>query len=132
MTTQKHVLIIDDDPILAEMLKAYFYERGNKKCVVAHNGLSAIEIFDQAPEAVELITCDLNMPDCDGIEFLDMLKDRSCDVPIIIITAATKFISRSAAKLAEAHGLNFLGVINKPVRFQTLDSALAKMVFGES
>lgn len=125
MNVSKHVLIMDDDPISVEVLKSYFEGKGAKNFVVATDGKQAIGYVDKLQDEIGLITCDLNMPDCDGIEFMQLLKDRQSKAAIVIVTSAADFVAKSANLLANAHGLNYLGLIKKPIQPKELDTAIA-------
>ena len=124
--TNDHILIIDDDPILTEVLRAHFARLGGANCITAKNGAEAAAYLDQLGEQIKFITCDLNMPECDGIEFFSELKKRSSETPVLIVTSAIEVVSKSAQKIADAYGLNCLGVIRKPVRVDELERILER------
>lgn len=125
MTDADHILIIDDDLILVEMLAAFFRQNGMNNCLAASNGVIAQQHLDQFGTAIKLITCDLNMPDCDGVEFLTHLQNINCSAPVLLITSASDAVAKSASTLASAYGLNFLGVLKKPIEFDQLTEIIA-------
>lgn len=123
------VLIVDDDPVLTEVLQAHFENFGVPNCVVAKNGAEATAYIDQIGAQLKLITCDLNMPECDGIEFFSELRKRDNKTPVVIVTSAIDVVSKSAEKIADAYGLNCLGIVRKPIRVNELEHVLSRVRF---
>jgi DNA-binding response OmpR family regulator len=80
MTT---ILIIEDEPSLARILKSYL-EREGFSILTASRGDTGYELG--MTEKVDLILLDLNLPGMDGMEVArGVLKEK--DIPIIMITA---------------------------------------------
>ncbi len=82
-TKIKSVLIIDDEPLITELLTSIL-ERINLKCKVATFGRAGLELFDQ--EFFDLVITDLGMPDISGWDVSKAVKQKRPDVPVIIIT----------------------------------------------
>jgi two-component system alkaline phosphatase synthesis response regulator PhoP len=76
------LLVVDDEPKIAEVLKLYL-EREGFQVVSAANGKQAIEKATTIVPA--LIILDLNLPDMDGLEVCRAIRKHS-DVPIIMLT----------------------------------------------
>ena len=78
----RRVLVVDDDPdirlLLEELLRGAGYE-----VETAEDGRAALRTFHASP--TDLIVLDLSMPDLDGFETLDRIRDLS-DVPVILST----------------------------------------------
>lgn len=117
--TYARVLAVDDDPILLQVLTAFFAQHG----ITAHNGAAAIELINERDD-INLIVTDLQMPDTDGIEFLEHLKQIACPVPIVVISSAGQTMILSAEALAKAYQLNFIGALPKPIKFHELAKML--------
>jgi DNA-binding response OmpR family regulator len=80
------ILIVDDEPKIADTLKAYF-EAGGYTAVSAANGVDALALHkDFQPDAVVL---DLMLPDISGEQVCILLRAES-DVPIIMLTAKSQ------------------------------------------
>lgn len=78
----KTILIVDDEADLSAMLKRYF-ELNGYNVMVAENGTQAIEKAGKQPD---LIILDINMPDIDGLEVCQRIRDFvAC--PILFLTA---------------------------------------------
>lgn len=119
------VLIVDDDPITRQLLEAFARGAGALVTLQAENGSDAARLLKEQDRPFDLIFCDLEMPEMDGIEFLNHLKSISFQGAIAIISGAHRSVVESAAKLASLHGLNFLGRVKKPPTKAALDALLS-------
>ena len=113
------VLVIDDDPIYFEVATALLRSTGAAQVTPAPDGKQARRELDENGP-FDLLLLDLNMPDYDGVEFLEYLRTISFSAPIIICSAAHASVLESAAHLAKAYGLNIAAVIEKPLTLQKL------------
>jgi DNA-binding response OmpR family regulator len=80
------VLIVEDEPGLAEVL-ALHLEASGYSAVVAHDGLQALYEMDRSPPQVVLL--DLHLPQVSGFRLIQLLKQRvdARRPPVIVITA---------------------------------------------
>lgn len=77
------VLVVDDEPRIADLVRDYLDQVGFS-VIVAGDGPSALESFNRhRPDAVIL---DLGLPGMDGLDVVRRLRAQS-DVPIVILTA---------------------------------------------
>ncbi len=79
----KRILVVDDEVRYQRLLDANLRTDGHD-VVTASNGLEAVEIFSSQP--VDLILLDVMMPEMDGFETCQRIREYS-NVPIIILTA---------------------------------------------
>jgi PAS domain S-box-containing protein len=82
------VLVVEDDEH-TRMLYARTLEKAGWTVLQAENGRVALERMADARPALVLL--DLMMPEMDGFEFLDVLRqdDGRRDIPVVVITART-------------------------------------------
>lgn len=125
MSLYHTVLIVDDDPITRQLLKAYAQGAGAQITLQAENGTAATRALRDHPQPIDLIFCDLEMPEMDGIEFINFLHSVSFQGAIGIVSGAHRSIVESATKLASLHGLNVLGRVRKPPTKAALDQLIA-------
>jgi two-component system, OmpR family, response regulator BaeR len=85
-----HVLVVEDDPKLAQLLLDYLHADGLHARSVA-DGLLAVQQVRQAPPAA--IILDLMLPGLDGIGVCREVRQFS-DVPIIMLTARVDEVDR--------------------------------------
>lgn len=82
MTKQK-ILIIDDDVDICMLLKRFF-ERHGYDVKIAFKGLEGIDIVKN--DKIDLVLTDFRLPDKDGLEMIDAIKEVNDILPIIVIT----------------------------------------------
>ncbi len=83
-STPKTLLIADDEPNIRRVLQAIFVKDGYE-VQVAENGVKALEWAAQHP--VSLLITDLIMPDMNGVELIQKIKQKHPDSVAIVITA---------------------------------------------
>ena len=95
--TPLRVLVVDDEPNIAELLRmALRYEGWEVE--VAHSGSKAVSTAkSQRPDAVVL---DMMLPDFDGMEVLRRLRGDQSDVPVLFLTARDAVEDRVAGLTA--------------------------------
>jgi two-component system alkaline phosphatase synthesis response regulator PhoP len=79
----KHILVVDDEPRIAEIARDYL-ERAGFTVTMAGNGADALTIA--RTRHPDLIVLDLGLPHVDGLDVTRTLRKQS-NVPIIMLTA---------------------------------------------
>ena len=79
----KHILVVDDEPKIAEICRDYL-ERAGFNVLIASNGADALTLARS--KQPDLIVLDLGLPKMDGLDVTRALRKRS-SVPIIMLTA---------------------------------------------
>jgi len=79
----KHILVVDDEPRIAEIARDYL-QRAGYSVTVAGNGTDALAIA--RTRHPDLIVLDLGLPHVDGLDVTRALRKQS-NVPIIMLTA---------------------------------------------
>lgn len=124
-------LVVDDSRSILDYFNIVLEGMGILNVFTAINGKKALEILDHI-EDIELILCDINMPEMDGIEVLRHLSERNYRGKIILISGEHKRVIDSTARLAGAYQLNIIGALSKPVTMKQLHSLLAHTEFQNS
>jgi two-component system, OmpR family, alkaline phosphatase synthesis response regulator PhoP len=84
------ILIVEDDPDIAQIVKTYL-EKDGFQVEVALNGLTGLErALDLKPA---LIVLDWMLPGLDGIRFIERLQ-KTQKTPVIMLTAKTEEVDR--------------------------------------
>jgi len=78
-----HILFVDDEAALCEMLSLYFREMG-VEVTAAATPRQARDLIDETP--FQAIILDLNLAGEDGLEVLRFAKSKTPQVPVIIFT----------------------------------------------
>jgi DNA-binding NtrC family response regulator len=112
----RRVLIVDDEPLIRETLSEYLGQEGFAVTCCA-NGREAL---DQAAEQEhQIVLCDVQLPDTEGLELLDRLLQISPESSVLLITAYATVESAIQAFQRGAHDY-----LMKPL---LLDEVLAKI-----
>lgn len=86
----ERILLVEDDPRLAEMLLEYLGQAGFG-VTVASLGATALERLNDAD--YDAVVLDLMLPDMDGLEVCRRLRAQ-CDTPVLMLTARGNAIDR--------------------------------------
>ena len=90
MSDQAHVLVVDDEPELREMVEEYLSKQGFK-VTTAGNGVAMRDIVAEQP--VDLVLLDVRMPGEDGLSLARFLREHY-PVGIIMLTAMGEVVDR--------------------------------------
>lgn len=81
----KTLLIVDDEPNIRRVLTAVF-EKAGYRVLTAENGRKALDVVSSEPD-VNVMICDLIMPDLNGVEVLKSAKEINPQLSVVMITA---------------------------------------------
>ncbi len=116
--TSKNILVVDDDDLVLKTLKTFITSFGYN-CVVASDGLEAVEILMNTK--CDLVLSDVLMPNMDGLELLEYVRKNYQDTDVII---ATGFSDRASyADVIQAGAIDF---VKKPIDQAELEAKLAR------
>ncbi len=82
---RSRILIVDDDPLVQDVLSAIFSHSGQYEAEFAADGLEAINRL--SVEDAHLVVTDLVMPGANGIEVLKYAARGNPDIAVVILTA---------------------------------------------
>jgi EAL domain-containing protein (putative c-di-GMP-specific phosphodiesterase class I)/ActR/RegA family two-component response regulator len=120
------VLLIDDDPMMGELLSPVLTALGMDDVTIANDGDKALQWVDNDnnKEQPALILCDLRMPGMDGIRFLRHLSERHYQGEIVIMSGGNNRLLETVYDLGIARQLDIRGALVKPIT----SNALAKVL----
>ena len=111
------MVIVEDEPALREMLRAYLQLHGFEVLAACAEGESGLElVIDLRPDVV-VLDWHLPAPGLDGAETLAYLRHRAADTPVVIYTHDT-----SATRAAVDQGA--AAVIDKGSPVTRLEAAI--------
>jgi CheY-like chemotaxis protein len=110
LPSQPLVLVIDDDPPICQMIAGFLGQAGYR-VATAGTGLEALAAIERDPPRLLLI--DLNLPELNGWELVDVLRQRGIAIPILVMTAARE-AREQAAQIGAA------GYVAKPISLPIL------------
>jgi PleD family two-component response regulator len=111
---KSHILIVEDDLDLSEMLNAYFRVQGYEVATAAW-GEEAVRLTTENPP--DLVVLDIRLPDIDGYEVCRRIRThrRTQDVPVIFLTE-----KRDRVDKLSGLELGVVDYITKPFDIQEL------------
>jgi EAL domain-containing protein (putative c-di-GMP-specific phosphodiesterase class I) len=106
------LLLVDDDPAILRTYRRALERRG-ATVTSACNGKEAVGHLEA--DSFDVIVSDICMPEMTGIEFLEAVRGRDVDVPVILVTGTSSM--ETAIPAIEYGAFRYL---SKPVREQEL------------
>ncbi|MBD2187666.1 response regulator [Pseudanabaena mucicola] len=119
----KSILLIDDEPNLAQVIAVCLESFKGWKVQIANSGKEGLKIVEAlAPDAILL---DVMMPEMDGFTVFQDLQQNAAtqNIPVILITA--KVQSTDLARFAQ---LGIAGAIAKPFEPLQIADQIARML----
>ena len=108
------LLLVDDDYIMHRVTTVMLNDLGISGVINAMSGSAALDILEQNGDGVDVVICDLNMPEMDGVEFIRHLAKRGFKGSLILTSGEDLRILKTVEKLAIEHELHVVGVLEKP------------------
>jgi len=112
------ILIVDDSEMMRESIKKTL-RLGGHKFITAEDGLDGLQKLQNDID-VDLILCDVNMPEMDG---MTMVSKLTCDTPVIMITTENSISMKATGK---KHGV--IAWATKPFNSVKLLNAINKII----
>lgn len=88
--TAPHILVIDDDPSIRDLVSEYLTDNEMRVSVGA-SGKDMFAVIDR--EAIDLVLLDLKLPGEDGMQLAQQLRERAT-VPIVLLTGRNEEADR--------------------------------------
>ena len=114
----EHVLCIDDEPALVELLRDQLMTLGYR--VTAHRSpVAALSDFRARPQDFDVLLTDLTMPAMSGADLAEEIVKVRPDLPIVITTGYGHVMTEERSK-----GLGLRPLLYKPFTMATLGEAI--------
>lgn len=121
------VMVVEDHELQRALLAEFLGRIGVRGIRQAANGREALRQLDGGGQAApDVIVCDLEMPEMDGVEFLREVAARKLARGVIIVSSHDSSVMRSVEVMAAASGLPVLGYLKKPFGPDRLRALLAR------
>ena len=139
---QLHILLVDDDEYMCELMAAMLNELAVDSVQVAMSGQHGLDIYTAAELKPNLLLCDLCMPGMDGFQFLSKMAGKSYRGDVAIISSYDTEAPVSgewalgnykasalhlAEKLARLQGLKVLATLEKPISLVQLGELISRV-----
>lgn len=121
----KTILIVDDSPVIRNIIKASLQPLGPAKLLEAEDGDKALAALNR--ETVHLVIADWKMPNATGLDLLEKVRqsENLSKTPFILISSVPErdMITKSIA-------LSVTGVLVKPLDTRILKNTVLKALGG--
>ncbi len=114
------VMVVDDDPVVLLQMQQMLAGIGIGEVLTARNGVDAIAQLEQRQTPLEVVVCDLNMPEMDGVEMIRRFGQSGYRGGLILMSGANEQLLTTVGNLAQLQGLTVLGQIHKPATPQQM------------
>lgn len=117
------ILVVDDETSLESLIRQKFRQKIRNKdldFIFAYNGREALEKL-QSDGSVDVVLVDINMPEMDGLTFIERLKDLDPIIKAVVVSAYDDVTNIRAAMNRGAFDF-----ITKPIDFQDLEITINK------
>jgi len=81
---ENSILIVDDELLIRDLLYDFFVSQGWQPSM-AENGQKAMDILEK--QKVDVVLTDIRMPEMDGLELTNEIRQLYPEIPVIIMTA---------------------------------------------
>ena len=118
-----NVLLVDDSPLARKHIMRVLNNMGVENIVEAGNGIEAIEMIKE--NIFDLIVTDYNMPEMDGKEFSQYVREQSnqADIPILMVTSVS-----DTSRLAMVENVGVSAICDKPFEVSNVRALLSKIL----
>lgn len=117
----KKILVVDDAQFMRTMLSKLVEEEGYEVVGEAVNGKEAVEKYKELEP--DLVTMDITMPEMDGIEAMELIKEFDPGADIIVCSAMGQ--KPMVVDALEAGANDF---IVKPIKSEKVKEALSNII----
>jgi len=122
----EQILVVDDEPTIRILLEDVLKEMGYD-VVTAAGGAEALDLYAKSGAPFDLVILDMAMPEMNGKETFERLKDMDPGVRVILSTGYSQ-----DERARELFALGIKGFVQKPYRVDDLGAAVRHVLDGGS
>ena len=111
MEKKAHILVVDDEQYVRELLKRTLEQEGYAVTLAADGSSALVRLREQTPD---LVLLDIRMPDLTGYQVLERIREQF-DVPVIMLTGVLE-----PTAVEQSVGLGADDYIRKPFNTRVL------------
>lgn len=126
MNKDLQILVLDDESFVLGLSVRILERLGYRNVQTAGDGSYGLGIVESRDPPIDLVICDLNMPETDGIEFMRRAHDIGYRGALIFLSGEDRRMLDTALDLAVTHSINVLGAIQKPLKPDALEALLER------
>ncbi len=108
-------LIVDDDTLARRLAAGVLRSLGAQTLLEAPGGLDALTLLRKEEHKIDLVICDLEMDEMDGVEFLTELGSTKPGMAVVLVSGMARPLIAAVEEMARGAGLRVLGALEKPI-----------------
>jgi PAS domain S-box-containing protein len=116
------ILVVDDEDLVLDSTRAML-EFSGYRVLTARHGRDAVRLVETRANEIDLVVLDLVMPDMDGVEVLERMREIVPDIPVVV---ASGYSEDEISVRFSGHGLH--GRLQKPYTMQSLKVAIGAVL----
>jgi CheY-like chemotaxis protein len=116
------VLVVDDEITLRNVVTTAIKGMGFT-VLEASDGVQAVEVFRQHQNEIRLVLCDMTMPNMDGWQTLEALRNLAPGIPIILSSGYSE-----TQVMAGNHPERPQAFLSKPYEYEKLSEAVFRVL----
>jgi two-component system chemotaxis response regulator CheY len=116
------VLVIEDDDAMRQMLCRMLRRLKITQLVEAENGEAGLKRVHEVAAGFDLVICDWNMPQLNGLEFIARAREHQAGLKVLMVSGRNDLQS-----IVEAKQSGITGYIVKPFSQQELKSKIERV-----
>ncbi|MBW2738244.1 MAG: response regulator [Deltaproteobacteria bacterium] len=121
-------ILLAEDNLINQKLAKMMLTKAGYQVEIANNGQEAVEKYTTSPEDFDLIFMDVQMPEMDGIEATQAIKEKGFDtIPIVAMTANAM---KGDKEICFKAGM--VDYIAKPIKRELVFEILEKWIFNKN
>lgn len=119
----KSILLVEDSATTRALIRAVIEEMGDFTTVEAASGFEALKLLPT--EEFSLVITDVNMPDINGLELINFIKNnpRYSHIPLVIVST-----ERSEEDQKKGIALGAMAYITKPFKAHELQEVIRQAI----
>ncbi len=117
------ILIVDDARVIRKVLKKIISDNGWETVGEAANGNIGFELYKELKP--DLVLLDITMPECNGLEALELIMKFDSNAKVLMITAV-----EDRAAIIETMKLGAIDYILKPINADRVTISIKKVIEG--
>ncbi|MCK4888645.1 MAG: response regulator, partial [Candidatus Aminicenantes bacterium] len=114
----KNILILDDDPVILEIIKDELAKSGKYNILLASNGVEGLGVLES--NSIDILITDLLMPEFDGIQLISYMKENQINIPVLVITSVD-----DTDVIDQIKNLGIADILKKPIDFNELEQKIS-------
>ncbi len=122
--SEQTVMVVEDHDFQRRTVMRLLQGLGFGDLLEATNGHQALSLLRARAEPLDILLCDLDMPEMDGVEFISHLAEKELVKALLVVSGLEPSILHTVETMAKAYGLQVLGTISKPLTLQELSACL--------